>query len=198
MRPEILRGFLHSAQIFTSTVRDVLGEKLLRETTRYDLSLPQVELLRLIELNGDHQIRDIACFLGVSRAGASKNVDKLVRLGLLTRTVQDRDRRAMSLDLTTRGRNLVARYEDHKRHRLTQVLDQLPAADVAALARGLEQVSLLILKQEDELGDLCTKCGAYYSVNCPLRDLADGCIYARMEKGEAGAAASRRVGARAG
>ena len=179
MHSEVLRDFLHSAHIFASAVQDVLGERYLRQTTRFDISVPQMELLRLIRLGGDHQIRDFAAFLGVSSAAASKNVDKLVRLGLVNRTVQDRDRRAVSLDLSGRGRSLVAKYEEHKQDRLRAAIGQMPAGDVSALARGLEQISFLILKNEDAGSDLCIRCSVYYAADCPLQGLSDGCIYAK-------------------
>ena len=90
---EALLDFFHSAHIFASTVRDILEEKFLRQATDLKLTVPQFNLIRLIAVQGDYHIRDIARVMGVSQAAASKNVDKLVRLGLLARRVHPTDRR---------------------------------------------------------------------------------------------------------
>ena len=70
--PELVVRFLRNAHIFASTVQDVMGKKYLEAAADQDISYPQFELLRLIELNGNHQVREIASFLGVSQAAASK------------------------------------------------------------------------------------------------------------------------------
>ena len=174
-----VRDFLHNAHIFASTVSEILEEKYLRQTVDLDISLPQFNLLRLIALKGTHHVRQIASFLGVSQAAASKNVDKLVRMGLINREVQQQDRRAVSLSLTVRGKNVVQKYEVHKEEKLRSVLNQFSEAELDTLTRGLEKLSHLILKREEDFGDFCMKCSAYYVEYCPLRGLHNTCIYAR-------------------
>ncbi|MFH1566364.1 MAG: MarR family transcriptional regulator [Gemmatimonadota bacterium] len=174
---DLMHRFLHDAHVFASTVQEIMGEKYLRETAEGEVSLPQFELLRLIERNGNHQVRQIASFMGVSQAAASKNVDKLVRLGLVARVVQESDRRAVSLSLTSRGRNIIRRYEALKAEKLTRVLGGFSDAEVEAISLGLQKVAHRILAEEGDSHTICMKCSAYYVDHCPLRGVTEGCIY---------------------
>ena len=59
-------------------------------------------------------INDVALFLGVSDAAASKVVDRLVRRKLLPRTEGHPDRREIHLSLTESSRCLLAAYDEEK------------------------------------------------------------------------------------
>jgi hypothetical protein len=67
---------LRYSHIFASTVREILESKLLREASPLPLSLSQLHLLKLMTLNGRHQVGELAGFLGVSPPAATKSVDK--------------------------------------------------------------------------------------------------------------------------
>lgn len=177
MNADLMHQFLHSAHVFASTVQEIMGEKYLRETVEGEISLPQFEILRLIERNGNHHVGEIASFMGVSQAAASKNVDKLVRLGLVARVVQESDRRAVSLSVTARGKSIIRRYEALKQERLNRVLGEFTDEEVRSITGGLGKVSYHILAAEDVGDQVCMKCSAYYIDQCPLRGLGNGCIY---------------------
>ena len=102
---------LRYSHIFASAVRDLLELKVLREVTDDPLTLPQFHLLKLISLNGTHQVGEVAQFLGVSPPAATKNIDKLEGLGLVARSPSTDDRRATLLASSHKGRRLVKRYE---------------------------------------------------------------------------------------
>ena len=80
-----LLGLLRQTHIFASTVREILEVKLLREVSDAHLTLPQLQLLKLMVRDGQHQVTEVAHFLGVSPPAATKNIDKLEGLpGFLT------------------------------------------------------------------------------------------------------------------
>jgi len=174
--------FLHHTHIYASMVRDVLEGKYLREATELDITVPQFHLLRLIDHEGSHQVSEIASFLGVSQAAASKNVDKLVRLRLISRETQQKDRRAVSLNLTGRGKILLKNYETLKEERLKTLLEENFTADeLDCLVHGLEKVSRLILEKEVD-DDICMKCSAYYVKNCLFKSKRNDCLYQKKRK----------------
>ncbi|MBI2503169.1 MAG: MarR family transcriptional regulator [Candidatus Latescibacteria bacterium] len=173
---EVYRQFLHHAHIFASTVREILEEKYLRQTTTLDVTVPQFNLLKLIAHNGKHQVGELASFLGVSQAAASKNVDKLVRLKLIIREVQQSDRRAASLSLTHKGKSVIHRYEALKEEKLKEILESLTAGELATLMQGLEKVAHLILEKELDR-NRCMRCNAYYVKSCLLKPLCGNCLY---------------------
>lgn len=180
--PQAYLHFLHHTHVFASTVQEILEKKYLRETTKLEITVPQFNLLRLLTQNGRHHVGEMASLLGVSKAAASKNVDKLVRLKLVTREVKQEDRRAISLNLTARGKNVIRKYEELKEERLKAALQDLTTKELDTLMQGLEKVSLLIMEGEQENADLCMKCSAYYVDHCPLRTLSRRCIYLKNRK----------------
>ena len=167
---------LHYSHLFASVVRGTLEDRCLRQVTQLRLTIQQVNLLRLIDHSGTHHVGEMANLLGVSQPAASKNVDKLVRMKLVVRQVQESDRRATALYLTEEGRDLIHRYEKLKEQKLRQALGGLGPREMDALTEGLETVSYLILKGESSQG-ICNRCSAYYTDYCPLRSLAISCSY---------------------
>ena len=165
--------FLHHTHIYASMVRDVLEGKYLREATELDISVPQFYLLRLIDHEGSHQVSEIASFLGVSQAAASKSVDKLVRLQLVSRETQEKGRR---------GKSILQNYETLKEERLKKLLEENFTADeLASLVHGLEKVSRLILEKEVD-DHICMKCSAYYVKNCLFKSKRKDCLYQGKRK----------------
>lgn len=180
-----LWGLIRFSHIFGSAVRELLEVKVLEDVGADHLSLPQLHLLQLITLNGQHQIGQIADFLGVSPPAATKNVDKLERLGLVTRTPSERDRRATLLTSSAEGRNLVERFESLKLERLEPVLDAFSAAELIQLESLLERFSTALIRSGgDGIEGLCLRCSAYFDASCPIRHFHDGCPYQKLVTSE--------------
>ncbi len=179
------------SHIFASAVRDLLELKVLREVTDDPLTLPQFHLLKLVSLNGSHQVGEVAQFLGVSPPAATKNIDKLEGLGLLARSPSTDDRRATLLASSRKGRRLVKRYEALKEERLEPVLDSFSDTELAQFTRLLERFSLQLISQEDSGEGLCMRCSAYYDEACPVDHLRDGCPYQKVRDNRRGGEPSR-------
>ena len=73
------------SHIFASAVREILELRLVEEVCPALLSLSQFHLLKLMVFNGQHQVGEVADFLGVSAPAASKNIDKVEALDLVIR-----------------------------------------------------------------------------------------------------------------
>jgi len=142
---EFLR-FLHNGYIFALILQEALEENYLRQVTDSSISLAQFNLLRLIAYSDNPQACEIAGILGRSQPAISKNVDKLVRSGLVRRQFRQDDRRAVSLELTDEGRDLVHRYEALKEEKLRDVLNSFALEELQSLSQGLEKVSQLMLE----------------------------------------------------
>lgn len=171
---------LRYSHIFASVVREILEIKLLNEVSPSSLTLSQFHLLKLISLNGQHQIGQVADFLGVSPPAATKNIDKLQGLGLVYRKQSKGDRRATLLASSAKGRRLVEKYENLKAERLTPVLRAFSTDELDQLARLLERFSLVLLNAEDSGEGLCFRCSAYFEENCPVTHLREGCPYQKV------------------
>jgi DNA-binding MarR family transcriptional regulator len=179
-----LYQFLRNSHIFSSAVREILETKYLADTCSESLTLQQFHLLKLISLNGNHHVGEIADFLGVSSPAASKNIDKLERLGLVSRAQCTTDRRATLLTATQKARQLVQRYEDHKAERLTPVLQRFRTGELEELTRLLERFSVLLYAKEAPAESFCLRCAAYGQEDCPIGRVLGNCPYAKVSARE--------------
>lgn len=180
------RSLLRMSHIFSSTVRDELEAELLREISPHRLSLSQFRLLRLFALNGGHQVTRVAEHLGMSTPAASKNVEKLERLGLVRRKPSSVDRRASLLRTSRRGRALVRAYEAEKAARFAPVLESFTPEETERLTSLLERFSLALLRRSAATGSRCFRCAAYCVDDCSVAELRGGCPWREL-RGAAGA-----------
>jgi len=162
---KLIDDFLGSIQIFSSAVNDLFEEQL-REVTGSGLTFTQLKLLNLIAHTEGHTVSDVAAFLGVSNAAASKGVDRLVRRGLLKREEAASDRRAVELSLSDEGRVLLEKYEAVTQKAMTELFGGLSPKELRDTARLLDRLSVSIVDQEDEV---CFRCGIHFRDRCLLR-----------------------------
>jgi len=163
--------------IFAASVRQALEAEPLAEVSRRGLTVTQFHLLRLVASNGLDRVGAAARFLGVSPPALTKNIDKLVRLGLLTRRASTVDRRALALRVTRRGRALVDRHDDISAARLERALSALTRDETEEFTRLLQVVSLELLKNADTRQGECLRCGGDIAPNCAVAHLRGGCPY---------------------
>lgn len=171
---------LRSSHIFSSAVQELLEARYLSEVSDLGITVPQFHLLRLISLNGHFHVGEVAEFLGVSSPAASKNIEKLVRLGLVRRGTDHDDRRVRLLSISALGRALVRRYEEHKTERLAPVFQRFEPAEIDRLAHLLERFSVLMFDQERPEGEFCLRCAGYCEEDCPIGLVHGHCPYDKI------------------
>jgi DNA-binding MarR family transcriptional regulator len=175
-----LYRLIRYSHIFSAAVREVLELRLLDDIGAEELSLPQFHLLQLITLNGRHQMGEVADFLGVSPPAATKNIDKLERLGLVARTPCAGDRRATLLASSRKGRQLVRRFESLKRERLEPLLAAFTNDEREQLVGLLERFATALIASDADHDGLCLRCSAYFDDDCPIQHLHSGCPYRKI------------------
>lgn len=67
----------------------------------------QVEVLALLSRSASCSIGEIASAFGVSYAAASKMINRLEDKGLVTRSINEMDRRAADIRITEKGSQMV-------------------------------------------------------------------------------------------
>jgi DNA-binding MarR family transcriptional regulator len=140
--------FLGSAHAFASAVSDMVEQRLLQQAVQGQVTTAQMKLLKLVAMTDSYTLGDVASFLRVSNAAASKAVDRLVRRDLLRRTEDPRDRRAIQLHLTRASRRLLATYESARRRKLRSIFVQFPAEDLRSASRLLDRLSANLDRKE--------------------------------------------------
>ena len=175
--------FAGSANLFSSALTDVLQAELLREVAGSQLSFSQLKLLQLLSLVDTRTISELAAFLGVSHAAASKMVDKLVQAGWLSRATRATDRRTAQVSLTTRSRRLVTAYEEKRRQKLAKVFRGHAARELRRVAKLLDQITATIVNHNNRPDQICLHCGIYFRDKCLVRDLGGrNCLYQKRTR----------------
>ncbi len=177
-KPNPVHEFVGSAHLFSSALTEVLQAGLLRQVAGSHFSFSQLKLLQLLSVAQTQTIGELAAFLGVSSAAASKMVEKLVQRGFLSRGVGISDRRAAQVGLTARSRRLLADYDARRREKLAKVFRGCSANDLQKLAKVLDRVTTAIVNHSTKPEEICLHCGIYFRGKCLVRDLGGrNCLY---------------------
>jgi DNA-binding MarR family transcriptional regulator len=187
---KLIQQVMGASHIFCTTVNELL-ERALAEASSEQLVLSQVKLLLLVGRPGQRfKVTDVADFLGVTNAAASRAIDRLVQRGLVDRTVSKEDRRAVDLNLTPESEALLEKFEEVRNRELLKVLGDFPADDLRAAVTLLDSLSVRLAGLETEDQKSCLRCGVHFREGCVMRDVLDReCVVAREMYGHGDAEA---------
>lgn len=176
----LINEFLGSSHVFHSVVADVIENGLLRDVTHGKLTFPQLKLMRIVALEVVQSISEVAAFLGVSKAAASKAVDGLVRRRLLKRTEGKPDRRSIHVSLTAQGQRLMTEYHKARDARLGALFSRFTAAELSHTAKVLDRLSARMADEKGQSKEVCHQCSIYFRERCHVRQMVDRtCLYLR-------------------
>jgi DNA-binding MarR family transcriptional regulator len=168
-RVQLIQDVLGSAHIFSSAVNDLMQQRL-HAVIGEQLTFSQIKLLKLVARTEAYNISQVAEFLGVSNAAASKAVDRLVRRNLLVRREAEGDRRAVELSLTEEGRGILDQYEAVTAEALEEIFGDVSADGLRQTAELLDKLSISLVDQDKERQEeACFRCSIYFREKCLLR-----------------------------
>ena len=133
-----------------------------------DVTPALMECLHYIFLHGPSTVGRIAGGLSISLPAASQLVERLVRRELVTRQESVEDRRSARVELTARGRDLVAEARQERDKWFRNVCEKLPAESRTRLVEGLEEFISVALTTEQDVDKACVKCGIEHLAFCVL------------------------------
>ncbi len=107
------------------------------------LTPEQFAVLKELREHGPRTIGDLAAARGVAVNSASALADRLQGAGLVLRTEDPRDRRAVRVSLTPQGAALLDQLLELRRRAMRSLLDQLTDEQLAALEAGLAALDQL-------------------------------------------------------
>ncbi len=118
-----------------------------------DLTFSQVRILFALTHHDEPlPINEVAERLRLSVAAAGRNVDQLVKLGLVVRREDERDRRVKRVSLSDAGRRIATWHVEYKRDQLRRFAGLIPDTDRTRLIEALQPIlagdSLRELNQE--------------------------------------------------
>jgi DNA-binding MarR family transcriptional regulator len=181
-RAGILNDFLASTQIFSTAMTELLDEQI-RSVLGKQFTLSQLKLLKMVARTNAGTISEIASFLSVSNAAASKAVDRLVRRGLIRRKEKEEDRRAISLSLTAEGTQTLEQFEEVLYETLEGLFKRFTPDDLVSVGNLLDKLSTDLVDAGARPGELCFRCGIYFRDKCLLRSGSKRTCYYHLHDG---------------
>ncbi len=105
------------------------------------LTFGQFAVLRMLFHDGPLAMGAIAEHLGISLAGATGIIDRLVIQGVVERTRSREDRRVVWVDLSPDGQKRMEHLKDDRHQQMQQLLQPLSPDEVETLLRLLERIA---------------------------------------------------------
>lgn len=133
-----------STEEFTRALHDwaeVFMHRSMRDFKRFmddsGLSPSQINALMRLHYRGKCGVSDIGEHLGVTNAAASQMVDRMVQLGLFTRSEDSADRRVRQVALTPEGQALVEAGVEARRRWMEELTTTLTPKEQEAIVAAL-------------------------------------------------------------
>jgi DNA-binding MarR family transcriptional regulator len=104
------------------------------------LSLIHLNVLMQLRFRGPVTMSHLAEMLDVSVASATGIVDRMEKKGVIERRRSDEDRRVVEVHVTQMGEDVFSAMQAERQARMTNMLSNVGADDLAALLTGLRAV----------------------------------------------------------
>lgn len=170
VRSEGLRlfaGFLGSASFLAEAAERLLERQLAKVSDdEHGLSLAHVKLLTMVRWSDCETVSDLALFLGVTPAAASKSVDRLVQRGILRRSLSPDDRRAHLLALTDAGGRLLEAYDDAVQRALQGLFGVFVTPELIGAQDVMDRIAIAIAQGQGPAHQPCSACALFRRDPC--------------------------------
>lgn len=135
-------------ELMRRTMRE-FKQRVHQELREYDLTVPQMWVLRTLHHEGTHSLAELSRRVGMSTSTASGIVDRLVRMGLVDRVRDEQDRRVVWVSLSAQGQALVAKVPALHMDYFRTLLEKMPSEEAEGLIRHLK--TLLTIIEESQM-----------------------------------------------
>jgi DNA-binding MarR family transcriptional regulator len=177
------RNIAEYSRILTQMFCDVIEHNYLLENSPVQMTKTQFAVLKILRLSGPFLVSEIATILQISRAAASKNVDKLVHDKLVSRKIIEEDRRTTQVSLLPAGEKIVDEFEALRESKQNAALAGFTQSEQIQLSELLGRYVRRCLQQENEIDLLCLQCNGSIREECRMNDREDNCrFYYKVEK----------------
>jgi len=112
------------------------------------LSFSHLNVMMRLYHGGKSGVTELGGEMGVTNAAASQAIDRLVHLGLITRSEDPDDRRAKQLVLTQQGRDLVAKGIEARSRGIEELTTALSAVQQEMIISALTLLTAAARKLE--------------------------------------------------
>jgi DNA-binding MarR family transcriptional regulator len=139
--PDELRAINELIDIITAASRSPRQRDRIAKATGLPLTIASIGALRVVEQGSSLSATEVAHKLGIDPSTVSRQLRPLEEQGLVTRTVDETDRRVTRLGVTAAGRRVLERVERSAIDTLSSALDTWSADDRALLAQLIARLN---------------------------------------------------------
>ncbi len=132
---ETLRALEHEMGVLVRRIRRVIAER--ARLLHPDLSPVAYSMLMALNDSGPRRASDLVDIFSIDKGAVSRQVQTLVELGLIERTPDPEDRRAMTLAITEEGSRRLANLALSRRHEVSERLDDWTDDDLREFVKSL-------------------------------------------------------------
>jgi DNA-binding MarR family transcriptional regulator len=146
-------------ELFRGKIRIIereLQRQLKDDTTCCGVSLAQCHVLMELGLAGTASISHLAEILKLDKSTLSRTIDGMVRIGLVDRSIDERDRRYMVVKLTEQGNKLYTQINASCNNFYQQLFRHIPAAKHNSVISSIGFFADAFAKTCEEKGPECS------------------------------------------
>ncbi len=168
-RVKTVNNFCASALVFSAAMTGLLESKI-NETLGNKYTLSQLRLLAMVDKTDVQYVTEVADFLNVSNAAASKAVERLVQRGVIERQESKRDRRAIQLLMTEEGHRVIKSFENVQHQVFSELFGQISTENLHDAGLFMDRMTVDLVNIMGAADGACLRCGIYFRDKCLLRD----------------------------
>ena len=132
---QTLQALEHEMGVLVRRIRRVIAER--ARMLDPDLSPVAYSMMTALNDSGPQRASALVEIFSVDKGAVSRQVQALLELGLIERSPDPEDRRAMILAVTEEGRRRLATIAQARRHQLTTRLESWSDEELSAFVRSL-------------------------------------------------------------
>ena len=125
---------------FGEAMSRLMVDQLQKHLAELDLTLPQVQVLRILHREGTVPTGKLAQCLKISAPATTQLTDRLLRKGLIERKSSEDDRRAVLVALSGNGQSLIDKFRERRNAIFGAALSSLSEAEQAEVVSSLQKV----------------------------------------------------------
>jgi len=132
---ETLRALEHEMGVLARRIRRVIAER--ARMLHPDLSPIAYSMLMALKDSGPHRASDLVDMFSIDKGAVSRQVQTLVELGLIERSPDPEDRRAMTLAITEEGSRRLTNLALTRRHEVSALLGDWTDGELREFVKSL-------------------------------------------------------------
>ncbi len=130
----------------------VLGSYAIESWRKLDVPMAQLKSLFIIANKPDSNFKMLAHDLGVTSGNVTGIVDRLVEQDLVSRNLDQGDRRVIHLEATEKGLDLLANLMEVQNQQMSHILTHMSLEELISLSRGLSGLIQAVKDHQKETG----------------------------------------------